>query len=97
MEHFVEVGKRREGETAGLRSPGQRLPECSDAGKRSKGVKRVKRGYATAVQKMASVALDGGDEKRSRVPVSRCTAPGVNEISCVSPVRRTTGNIPNEK
>ena len=82
MEHFVEVVKGREGETAGLHSPAQRLPECSDAGKRSDVVKRTVCGCATAAQKMASVALDVerkrgrdqrgycGDGQRAPVPAS---------------------------
>ena len=59
----MEVVKGREGETAGLHSPAQRLPECSDAGKRSKGAKRE---HAAAVRKVASVALDGEDKLRGR-------------------------------
>ena len=36
--HFETVG-RREGGTEELHSPGQQLPECSDADKRSGGAK----------------------------------------------------------
>lgn len=68
MEHCVQVGKRREGETDELHSPGQRPTECSDAGKRSGGMKRTKYGYVTAVRKMASVALDVADESRRSKP-----------------------------
>ena len=66
LEHFVEAGRRRkEGETEGPQLPAQRLPECSGAGKRSDVVKRTVRRYATAAQKMASVALDV-ERKRGR-------------------------------
>jgi len=60
LEHFVEVGKRREGETARLHSPAQWPLECSDAAKHSE---EVERGYVAAVRKMASAALDGEDKR----------------------------------
>ena len=101
MEHFVEVGKRREGETDELHSPGQRPAECSDAGRRSEGMKRTKDGYATVVRKMASVALDVADESCRSKPeeylrVVRCVL-SANETSSEPLVRRTTtGNIPSQ-
>ena len=60
------------GESAEPLSPARLPRECSDAGKHSEGMTRTKRGYLTAVRKVASVALNAADEgHRSQPEYSR--------------------------